>query len=131
MSADVGFTPGKLIEAAQAIEPIADPFSQSMSTMGEELTTILAGLNGPYIEFLDNALGKWADSLGVLYEDLSNLADALVGVERFFEVCEGDIIDALLDAGSGFSPEGGDGSGGKLYYELQQLSTAGDEGGAE
>ena len=46
MSADVGFTPGKLIEAAQSIQPIADPFSQSMSTFGEEISSLCERVNG-------------------------------------------------------------------------------------
>lgn len=37
INADIGFTPGTLIEAARSIQPIADPFSQSISTLGEEL----------------------------------------------------------------------------------------------
>lgn len=56
MSADVGFTPGKLIEAAQSIEPVADPFSQAIAPLGDEVTTATADLNGPFLEPLINAL---------------------------------------------------------------------------
>ena len=70
MSADVGFTPGKLIEAAQSIQPIADPFSQSMAPLADEVTAATADLNGPFLEPLINALGTWGDSLEVLFNDL-------------------------------------------------------------
>ena len=131
MSADVGFTPGKLIEAAQSIQPIADPFSQSMSTFGEEISSLCEGVNGPYIEPLGNALSKWNDSLSALYEDLGNLADALVSVEELFGLCEENIIQAVIDAGSGFSVDDDNGSGLTFYHTLQQLSVASDEGESE
>lgn len=82
MNADVGFTPGTLIEAARSIPPIADPFSQSISTLGEELAPLCQGANGPYVEALSHAMTSWSDSLSVLYEDLGRLSDALVGVEQ-------------------------------------------------
>ena len=49
MSADVGFTPGKLVEAAQGIEANAEPFSQAVATIGEDVTSALEGINGPYM----------------------------------------------------------------------------------
>jgi hypothetical protein len=131
MSADVGFTPGKLIEAAQSIQPVADPFSQSMSTFGEEISSLCEGVNGPYVEPLGNALTKWNDSLRALYEDLGNLAEALVSVEELFGLCEENIIQAMIDAGSGFSVDDDNGSGITFYHTLQQLSVASDGGESE
>lgn len=121
MSADVGFTPGKLVEAAQGIEDNAEPFAQAVSTIGEDVTSASEGINGPYMEPLGNALTKWGDSLSVLFDDLGRLAEALVGVERSFGTCEEEIIQSLVQAGSG-SESGGDSSGGSLYDELKQLS---------
>ena len=121
MSADVGFTPGKLIEAAQGIEANAEPFSQAVATIGEDVTSASEGINGPYMEPLGNALTKWGDSLSVLFDDLGRLAEALVDVERSFGTCEEEIIQSLVQAGSG-SESGGDSSGGSLYDELTQLS---------
>ena len=121
MSADVGFTPGKLVEAAQGIEANAEPFSQAMSTIGEDVTSASEGINGPYMEPLGNALTKWVDSLSVLFDDLGRLAEALVGVERSFGTCEEEIIQSLVQAGSG-SESGGDSSGGGLHDELMRLS---------
>ena len=63
MSADVGFTPGKLIEAAQGIGATAEPISQSVAPMGEDITSLSAGLNGSYMEPLGNAMTAWGDSL--------------------------------------------------------------------
>ena len=74
MSADVGFTPGKLIEAAQSIEAAAEPFSQTVSTIGEDVTSASEGINGPFMEPLGNALTTWGDSLSVLFDDLGRLA---------------------------------------------------------
>ena len=76
MSADVGFTPGKLIEAAQGIEAAAEPFSQAVSTIGEDVTSASEGVNGPFMEPLGNALTMWGDSLSVLFDDLGRLAEA-------------------------------------------------------
>ena len=121
MSADVGFTPGKLVEAAQGIEANAEPFSQAVATIGEDVTSASEGINGPYMEPLGNALTKWGDSLSVLFDDLGRLAEALVDVERSFGTCEEEIIKSLVQAGSG-SESGGDSSGGSLYNELKQLS---------
>lgn len=121
MSADVGFTPGKLVEAAQGIEANAEPFSQAVATIGEDVTSASEGINGPYMEPLGNALTKWGDSLSVLFDDLGRLAEALVDVERSFGTCEEEIIQSLVQAGSG-SESGGDSSGGSLYNELKQLS---------
>ena len=121
MSADVGFTPGKLIEAAQGIEAAAEPFSQAVSTIGEDVTSASEGINGPFMEPLGNALTMWGDSLSVLFDDLGRLAEALVDVERSFGTAEEEIIQSLVQAGSG-SESGGDSSGGSLYNELKQLS---------
>lgn len=121
MSADVGFTPGKLVEAAQGIEANAEPFSQAVATIGEDVTSASEGINGPFMEPLSNALTKWGDSLSVLFDDLGRLAEALVDVERSFVACEEEIIQSLVQAGSG-SESGGDSSGGSLYDELTQLS---------
>jgi len=121
MSADVGFTPGKLVEAAQGIEDNAEPFAQAVSTIGEDVTSASEGINGPFMEPLGNALTKWGDSLSVLFDDLGRLAEALVDVERSFGTAEEEIIQSLVQAGSG-SESGGDSSGGSLYNELKQLS---------
>ena len=120
MSADVGFTPGKLIEAARGIEATAEPFSQAESMIGEDVTSASAGINGPYMEPLGNALTMWGDSLSVLFDDLERLAEALVGVERSFGACEEEVMQSLVQAGSGSEP-GGDSSGGGLYDELMRL----------
>ncbi|WP_048771174.1 hypothetical protein [Cellulomonas flavigena] len=101
MSADVGFTPGKLIEAAQGIGATAEPISQSVAPMGEDITSLSAGLNGSYMEPLGNAMTAWGDSLTVLFDDLGRLAEALVGVERAFSACEDEIIQSLVQAASG------------------------------
>ena len=121
MSADVGFTPVKLGKAALVIEDNAEPFAQAVSTIGEDVTSASEGINGPFMEPLGNALTKWGDSLSVLFDDLGRLAEALVGVERSFGTCEEEIIQSLVQAGSG-SESGGDSSGGSLYDELKQLS---------
>ena len=57
----------------------------------------------------------------MLFDDLGRLAEALVDVERSFGTCEEEIIQSLVQAGSG-SESGGDSSGGSLYDELTQLS---------
>ena len=121
MSAAVGFTPGKLVEAAQGIKANAEPFAQAVSTIGEDVTSASEGINGPFMEPLGNALTKWGDSLSVLFDDLGRLAEALVDVERSFGTAEEEIIQSLVQAGSG-SESGGDSSGGSLYKELKQLS---------
>lgn len=121
MSADVGFTPGKLIEAARSIEANAEPFSQAVSMIGEDVTSASEGINGPFMEPLGNALTMWGDSLSVLFDDLERLAEALVGVERSFGACEEEIMQSLVQATSGSEP-GGDSSGGGLYDELMRLS---------
>ena len=121
MSADVGFTPGKLIEAAQGIEAVAEPFSQAVSTIGDDVTSASEGINGPFMEPLGNALTTWGDSLSVLFDDLGRLAEALVGVEQSFGACEDEIIQSLVQAASG-SGSGGDSSGGDLYETLMRLS---------
>ncbi len=121
MSADVGFTPGKLIEAAQSIQPVADPFSQAVSTIGEDVTSASEGINGPFMEPLGNALTMWGDSLSVLFDDLGRLAEALVGVEHSFGACEEEIMQSLVQAASG-SESDGDSSGGSLHDELMRLS---------
>ena len=121
MSAEGGFTPGKLIEAAQGIEAAAEPFSQAVSTIGEDVTSASEGINGPFMEPLGNALTMWGDSLSVLFDDLGRLAEALVGVEHSFGACEDEIIQSLVQAASG-SESGGDSSGGSLYDELMRLS---------
>lgn len=99
MNAGIGFTPGTLIEAARSIQPIADPFSQSISTLGEELAPLCQGANGPYVEALSHAMTSWSNSLSVRYEDLGRLSDALVGVEQSFGDCETAIVRSL-DRGS-------------------------------
>jgi len=121
MSADVGFTPGKLIEAAQGIEAAAEPFSQAVSTIGEDVTSASEGINGPFMEPLGNALTMWGDSLSVLFDDLGRLAEALVGVEHSFGACEEEIMLSLVQAASG-SESDGDSSGGSLHDELMRLS---------
>ena len=121
MSADVGFTPGKLVEAAQGIEAAAEPFSQAVSTIGEDVTSASEGINGPFMEPLGNALTMWGDSLSVLFDDLGRLAEALVGVEHSFGACEDEIIQSLVQAASR-SESDGDSSGGSLYDELMRLS---------
>ena len=121
MSADVGLTPGKLIEAAQGIEANAEPFSQAVSMIGEDVTSASEGINGPFMEPLGNALTMWGDSLSVLFDDLERLAEALVGVERSFGACEEEIMQSLVQAASG-SESDGDSSGGSLHDELMLLS---------
>ena len=120
-SADVGFTPGKLIEAAQGIEAAAEPFSQAVSTIGEDVTSASEGVNGPFMEPLGNARTMWGDSLSVLFDDLGRLAEALVGVEHSFGACEEEIMQSLVQAASG-SESDGDSSGGSLHDELMRLS---------
>ena len=120
-SADVGFIPGKLIEAAQGIEAAADPFSQAVSTIGEDLTSASEGINGPFMEPLGNALTTWGDSLSVLFDDLGRLVEALVGVEHSFGACAEEIMQSLVQAASG-SESDGDSSGGSLHDELMRLS---------
>ena len=131
MSADVGFTPGKLIEAAKSIEPIADPFSQSISTLGEELSPLCQGVNGPYMEDLSNSLTSWNDSLNLLFEDLGRLAEALVLVEESFNNCETEIIWSLVEAASGITGHQDGYATASLYSELQSLSGQSDDGGAQ
>lgn len=131
MSADVGFTPGKLIEAAQSIQPIADPFSQSMAPLADEVTAATADLNGPFLEPLINALGTWGDSLEVLFNDLVTLGESLVDVECNFAACEEEIMQSLSQAATGDEAGGGDSSGGSLYDDLQGLGGHGAEGGTE
>lgn len=131
MSADVGFTPGKLIEAAKSIEPIADPFSQSISTLGEELSPLCQGVNGPYMEDLSNSLTSWNDSLNLLFEDLGRLAEALVLVEESFNNCETEIIWSLVDAASGITGHQDGYATASLYTELQSLSGQSDDGDAQ
>ncbi len=131
MSADVGFTPGKLIEAAKSIEPIADPFSQSISTLGEELSPLCQGVNGPYMEDLSNSLTSWNDSLNLLFEDLGRLAEALVLVEESFNNCETEIIWSLVEAASGITGHQDGYATASLYTELQSLSGQSDDGGAQ
>ena len=80
MSADVGFTPGKLIEGAQGIEAAAEPFSQAVSTIGEDVTSASEGINGPFMEPLSNALTMWGDSLSVLFDDLGGPVRKLLTV---------------------------------------------------
>lgn len=65
VSADVGFTPGKPIEAAGGIEAVVEPFSQAVSSIGVDVTSASEGFNGPFMEPLGNALTAWGDSLGV------------------------------------------------------------------
>lgn len=131
MSADVGFTPGKLIEAAQSIEPVADPFSQAIAPLGDEVTTATADLNGPFLEPLINALDTWSDSLEVLFNDLVSLADALVGVEYSFAACEEEIMQSLSQAASQDAAGGGDPSEGSLYKALQATEGQDAHGGEE
>ena len=76
MSADVGFTPGKLVEAAQGIGAVVEPFSQAVGTIGDDVTSASEGINGPFMEPLGNALTAWGDSLGVLFDDVGRLARA-------------------------------------------------------
>lgn len=121
MSADVGFTPGKLIEAAQGIKAVAEPFSQAVAMIGEDVTSASEGINGPFIEPLGNALTLWSDSLSVLFDDLGRLGEALVGVEQSFSAAEEEIMRSLVQAAS-WSASGGDSSGGSLYDELMRLS---------
>ena len=78
MSADVGFTPGKLIEAAQGIGATAEPISQSVAPMGEDITSLSAGLNGSYMEPLGNAMTAWGDSLTMVSGPREGLADCVV-----------------------------------------------------
>ena len=118
MSADVGFTPGKLIEAAQGIEATAEPFAQAVGTIGDEVTSASAGINGS----LGNALTKWGDSLSVLFDDLGRLAEALIAVEQSFSATEEEIIQSLVQAGSGSESGGGDSSGGSVFDDLMQLA---------
>lgn len=131
MSADVGFTPGKLIEAAQGIGATAEPISQSVAPIGEDITSLSAGLNGSYMEPLGNAMTAWGDPLTVLFDDLGRLAEALVGVERAFSACEDEIIQSLVQAASG-SESGDDGSSqGGLYAQLQAMAGQGADGGEQ
>ena len=131
MSADVGFTPGKLIEAAQGIEANAEPFSQAIAPLGDEVTTATADLNGPFLEPLINALETWSDSLEVLFNDLVSLADALVGVEYGFAACEEEIMQSLSQAASQDAAGGGDPSEGSLYKALQAMEEQDANGGEE
>jgi len=131
MSADVGFTPGKLIEAAQSIQPVAEPFSQSIAPLSDEVTAATADLNGTFLEPLINALGTWGDSLEVLFNDLVTLGDALVDAECDFAACEEEIIQSLSQAATGDEADGGDSSGGSFYAILQALDGQGTEGGTE
>ena len=131
MSADVGVTPGKLIEAAQSIQPVADPFSQAIAPLGDEITAATADLNGPFLEPLINALDTWGDSLEVLFNDLASLADALVGVEYGFAACEEEIMQSLSQAASQDAAGGGDPSEGSLYKALQAMEEQDANGGEE
>lgn len=131
MSADVGFTPGKLIEAAQSIQPVADPFSQAIAPLGDEVTTATADLNGPFLEPLINALDTWSDSLEILFNDLVSLADALVDVEYSFAACEEEIIQSLSQAATGDEAGSGESSEGSLYAYLRGLDGQDTDGGAE
>lgn len=131
MSADVGFTPGKLIEAAQSLQPVADPFSQAIAPLGDEVTTATADLNGPFLEPLINALDTWGDSLKVLFNDLVSLAEALVAVECSFAACEEEIIQSLSQAASQDTAGGGDPSEGSLYKALQAMEEQDANGGEE
>ena len=99
MNADIGFTPGTLIEAARSIPAYRRPLSQSISPLGKELEPLCQGANGPYVEALSHAMTSWSNSLSVLYEDLGRLSDALVGVEQPFGDCETAIVRSL-DRGS-------------------------------
>ena len=131
MSADVGFTPGKLIEAVQGIEANAEPFSQAIAPLGDEVTTATADLNGPFLEPLINALETWSDSLEVLFNDLVSLADALVDVECSFAACEEEIMQSLSQAASQDAAGGGDPSEGSLYKALQAMEGQDANGGEE
>lgn len=131
MSADVGFTPGKLIEAAQSIQPIAEPFSQAIAPLSDEVAAATADLNGTFLEPLINALGTWGDSLEVLFNDLVTLGDSLVDVECDFAACEEEIMQSLSQAATGDEAGGGDSSGASFYAILQALDGQGAEGGTE
>lgn len=131
INADIGFTPGTLIEAARSIPPIADPFSQSISTLGKELEPLCQGANGPYVETLSRAMTSWSDSLSTRYEDPEPLSDALVGVEQPFGDCETAIIQSLIEAASGSSGDDSTSPSGRLGAVLQALSEQDTGGGAQ
>lgn len=131
MNADIGFTPGTLIEAARSIRPIAAPPSQSISPLGKELEPPCQGANGPYVEALSHAMTSWSNSLSVLYEDPGRLSDALVGVEQSFGVCETAIIQSLIEAASGSSGDDSTSPSGSLGAVLQALSEQDAGGGAQ
>ena len=100
MNADIGFTPGTLIEAARSIPAYRRPPSQSISPpRGKELEPLCQGANCPYVETLSHAMTSWSDSLSTRYEDPEPLSDALVGVEQPFGDCETAIVRSL-DRGS-------------------------------
>lgn len=100
INADIGFTPGTLIEAARSIPAYRrPPLSQSISPLGKELAPLCQGANGPYVETLSHAMTSWSDSLSIRYEDPGPLSDVLVGVEQPFGDCETAIVRSL-DRGS-------------------------------
>ena len=108
MSADVGYTPGDLIEAASGIQDACDPFAESISSISDEISGHIEGVNGSYVESLTNSLQSWGDSLSVLFDDLGRFAEALVGVEQAFGQCENEIIASLVQAGTGSDASGGE-----------------------
>ena len=132
MSADVGFTPGKLIEAAQSIQPIADPFSQSMAPLADEVTAATADLNWSFFGTShQRGSAHGGDSLEVLFNDLVTLGESLVDVECNFAACEEEIMQSLSQAATGDASGGGDSSGGSFYDILRGLDGQGAEGGTE
>ena len=132
INADIGFTPGTLIEAARSIPAYRRPLSQSISPpLGEELAPLCQGANGPYVEALTHAMTSWSNSLSIRYEDLGRLSDALVGVEQSFGVCETAIIQSLIEAASGSSGDDSTSPSGRLGAVLQALSEQDAGGGAQ
>ena len=131
INADIGFTPGTLIEAARSIPAYRRPLSQSISPLGKELEPPCQGANCPYVETLSHAMTSWSDSLSVLYEDPGRLSDALVGVEQPFGDCETAIIQSLIEAASGSSGDDSSSPSGRLGAVLQALSEQDAGGGAQ
>lgn len=100
INADIGFTPGTLIEAARSIPAYRrPPFAVHLPPPGKRARPPCQGANCPYVETLSHAMTSWSDSLSIRYEDPGPLSDVLVGVEQPFGDCETAIVRSL-DRGS-------------------------------